>query len=93
MIVLISPRSVIESRKTFPETRENSSFKFLYGPMSSGKILMQTTKWSTNLKIPDFQIGGKSKLQLQLIHHWKRNLSGLILPLELGSKNGHILSY
>ena len=28
--------------------------------MTSRKILVQTTKWSTSPKIPDFQNGGKS---------------------------------
>ena len=52
--------------------------------MTSRKLLLQTTKWSTSSKIPDFQNGRKSSWRpfsyvlskfkcLQLIYCWKRN--------------------
>ena len=75
---------VIETHKIF-ESRENSCFKFLYEPITSRKILVQTTQWSTSPKISDFQNDGKSpwcpfsyvgpKFKcLPLIYRWKGNI-------------------
>ena len=79
-----SPNSVINSHKKFFESRKNSCFMFLYGPMTSRKILVQTTKSSTSPKISDFQNGKKSPWRpvtyveskfkcLQLIYRLKGN--------------------
>ena len=58
---IYSPSPVIKSHNTEgSEYRKNSCFTFLYGPMIFRKILVQTTKWSTSLKIPNFQNGGIS---------------------------------
>ena len=78
-----TPSPVIETHKIF-ESRENSCFKFLYEPITSRKILVQTTQWSTSPKISDFQNDGKSpwcpfsyvgpKFKcLPLIYRWKGN--------------------
>ena len=54
---------------------------------------MQTTKWSTSPKIPDFQNGGKSPWRpftyvaskfkcLQFIYHWKGNFIRINIVLK-----------
>lgn len=69
-------------------SRENFCFTFLYGIMTSKKTWMQTTKWSTCSKIPDFQNGEKSPRNpnlesakvgakvkfLQFIYLWEKNV-------------------
>ena len=50
---LYSPSPVTSPVKIF-EFREIFCLTFLYGSMASRKILVQTTKLSTSLKIPNF---------------------------------------
>ena len=75
------------------ESRENFCFTFLYGIMASGKTWVQTAKWSTSSKIPDFQNGGKSPRPpiskakskfkcLQFINHWKKNFDRIYIVLR-----------
>ena len=46
-------------------------FTFLYGPMTSRKVLVQTTKWSTSPKIPDFLNGRKPPWRPYSYLGWK----------------------
>ena len=75
------------------EPRENSCFLFLYGPMTSGKTLEQTTNWSTSLKIPYVRNGGKSPCSpfsyvgskfkcMELIFCWKGNFIRISIVLR-----------
>ena len=57
--IIINPSPVIESHKNF-ESRENSCFALIYDPATSRKFLVQTRKWLTSSKIPNFQNGGES---------------------------------
>ena len=86
------PSPVIESRKKF-RFRKSFCFAFLHGPMTSRKILVQTTKSPTSPKVPNFQNGRKplwcpissvgSKFKcLQLIYRWKGNFIRINIVLR-----------
>ena len=72
--------------------------------MTSKKILLQTTKLSTSAKSPifkmaknhhgaQFHMSNQNSNASNLYIVGMEILSGLIMYYEIGSKNGHILSY
>ena len=89
---LYSPGPVIEFCKMF-DSRESFRFMLLYSPMTSRKVLMQTTKSPTGPKIHNFQnswktpwcsisyVGSKFKC-VQLIYRWKGNFIRINISLR-----------